>query len=263
MTFRLFEFEDKTWLPGIIREGMTDYLRFILNSGNFYEPVSPLIMQLLQQTSTTQVIDLCSGGGGTIEQIQKNLQQKYQQQVPFMLTDKFPNINAYQFIQKKTAGKVSYISSSVDAANVDPSLKGVRTIFSAFHHFDKDTARQVIKNAVDAKQAIGIFDGGDKNLFMIVAIIILHPLVFILCTPFFRPFKWSRLLFTYIIPVIPLCTVWDGIVSITRLYSPQQLLDIVTSVDSTGYCWKAGKAKNKCGMHITYLVGYPVPVLAQ
>jgi hypothetical protein len=258
MKFRLFEFEDKAWLPENIRGGMTDYLRFILNSGNFYEPISPLIMHLLTQTSSEQVIDLCSGGGGTIEQIQKNLQEKYQQQIPFMLTDKFPNINAYQFIQKKTAGKVNYVSLPIDASNVDASLKGVRTIFSAFHHFDKGTARQVIKNAVEAKQAIGIFDGGDKNLLMIAAIIILHPIVFILCTPFFRPFKWSRLLFTYIIPIIPFCTVWDGIVSITRLYSPQQLLNIANTVESKGYCWKAGKEKNKYGMHITYLAGYPL-----
>jgi len=229
-----------------------------LNTGNFYEPVSPLIMQLLQQTSSTQVIDLCSGGGGTIEQIQKNLLEKYYQQVPFVLTDKFPNINAYRFIQKKTVGKVNYVSMPVDASNVDASLKGVRTIFSAFHHFDKDMAKQVIENAVEARQAIGIFDGGDKNVFIILAIIILHPIVFILCTPFFRPFKWSRLLFTYIIPIIPFCTVWDGIVSITRLYSPKQLLNIASTVDSKGYSWNAGKEKNKYGMNITYLTGYPL-----
>jgi len=186
------------------------------------------------------------------------LQEKYCQQVPFVLTDKFPNIGAYQFIQKKTSGKVSYVSLPVDAANVDLSLKGVRTIFSAFHHFDKGTARQVIKNAVEANQAIGIFDGGDKNLLMIAAIIFVHPIVFIFCTPFFRPFKWSRLLFTYIIPLIPFCTVWDGVVSITRLYSPQQLLNIANAVDSKGYCWKAGKEKNKFGMQITYLAGYPL-----
>lgn len=263
MKFRLFEFEDKTWLPAIIREGMTDYLRFILNSGNFYEPVSPLILQLLQQTSCTQVVDLCSGGGGTIEQIQKNLQQQYYQDVKFILTDKFPNVNAYQFIQNKTGGKVDYIALPVDAAKVDPSLKGVRTIFSAFHHFDKPTAREVIQNAVDDKQAIGVFDGGDKNIFIILAIIILHPIVFFLCTPFFRPFKWSRLLFTYIIPLIPLFTIWDGIVSINRLYSPQQLLHIANSVDSIGYCWKSGKVKNKYGMQIAYLMGYPAPVLQQ
>jgi hypothetical protein len=258
MSFRLFEFEDKHWLPKNIREGMTDYLRFILNTGNFYEPVSPLIVQLLKETLSAQVIDLCSGGGGTVEQIQKNIEQEYQRSVPFVLTDQFPNINAYEFLEKKTAGKISYISVPVNSASVDSRFTGVRTIFSAFHHFDNSTGKQVIKNAVEAKQAIGIFDGGDKNIFIILAIIMLHPIVFILFTPFFRPFKWNRLLFTYIIPVIPLFTIWDGIVSITRLYSPQQLLSMATCIDGTGYCWKAGKLKNKYGMGITYLIGYPV-----
>lgn len=258
MKFRFFEFEDMPWLPKIIRDGMTDYLRLILNNGNLYEPVSPLILQLLQHTGAKQGIDLCSGGGGSVEQIQKNIQQKYQQQIPFTLTDKFPNINAYQFIKKKTNGKINYFSLPVNAAQVDPSLKGVRTIFSAFHHFDKQAATQVISNAVAAKQGIGIFDGGDKSIFFILAILLLHPIAFILFTPFLRPFKWSRLLFTYIIPVIPLCTIWDGIISITRLYTPQQLLNIAASVNNKDYCWQAGKQKNKFGMNITYLLGYPV-----
>ena len=258
MKIRLFEFEDKAWLPENIRAGMTDYLRFILNGGNFYEPVSSLIMELVQKTAAVKVIDLCSGGGGTIEQIQKNIEEQYYRQLPFVLTDKFPNVNAYQFLQNKTGGKISYIPMPVNAATVDPSLNGVRTIFSAFHHFDDDTATAVIKNAVTAKEAIGIFDGGDKNVFFIVAIIILHPIAFILFTPFFRPFTWRRLFFTYVIPIIPFCTIWDGIVSVTRLYSPKQLLGIATNINTTDYCWKAGKVKNKFGMHITYLVGYPI-----
>ncbi|MBC7509684.1 MAG: class I SAM-dependent methyltransferase [Ferruginibacter sp.] len=258
MKLRLFEFEDMEWLPKNIRDGMTDYLRFILNSGNFYEPVSPLIVQLLQHTGSKQGIDLCSGGGGTVEQIQKNIQKKYQQQVPFILTDKFPNINAYNFIQKKTDGKITYFSMPVHAAKVHPSLKGVRTIFSAFHHFDKQAAAQVIDNAVSAREGIGIFDGGDKNIFFILAIIILHPVAFFLFTPFLRPFKWSRLFFTYVIPVIPLCTIWDGVISVIRLYTPQQLLGIAANVNNIDYRWQAGKQKNKFGMNITYLLGYPV-----
>lgn len=253
----LFEFEDKAWLPAIIREGMTDYLRFILNSGNFYEPVSPLILQLLKATGSSELIDLCSGGGGTIEQIQKNMQQKYTMQLPFMLTDIFPNIPAYEFIQHKTDGKISYCPSPVNAAKVDVSLKGSRTIFSAFHHFDTPTAKQVLQDAVSAGEGIGIFDGGDKNIFFIMAMVLLHPIAFFLFTPFFRPFKWSRLLFTYIIPVIPLCTVWDGIISVTRLYQPHQLLQLATGINNTNYCWQAGKVKNKYGMHITYILGYP------
>ena len=63
---------------------------------------------------------------------------------------------------------------------------------------------------------------------------------------------------TYIIPVIPLCTIWDGIASVTRLYTPQQLLNIANSVDSNSYHWQAGKKRNKFGMQITYLIGYPL-----
>lgn len=253
----LFEFEDKTWLPATIREGMTDYLRFILNSGNFYEPVSPLLVQLLQETNSLKVIDLCSGGGGTIVQVQKNIQHKYALAVPFMLTDIFPNIPAYEFIEHKTDGQVSYCSTPVNAVKVAPALKGVRTIFSAFHHFDTPTATQVIQDAVSAREGIGIFDGGNKSIFFIVAMVLFHPIAFFLFTPFFRPFKWSRLLFTYVIPVIPLLTVWDGIVSVTRLYQPHQLLQMASDVNNENYCWQAGKVKNKYGMHITYLLGYP------
>lgn len=257
MELNLFEFEDKAWLPPTIRKGMLDYLAFTLNRGNFYEPVAPLIVQLMQQTNAGSIIDLCSGGGGTIEQLQKTIYEKYQLQIPFVLTDIFPDEDAYKLIQYKTGGKVTYYSLPVNAVQVPGILKGTRTIFSAFHHFNKSTAVQVIKNAVAAKEGIGVFDGGNKNLFFMAIITMLHPIGFIFFTPFLRPFKWSRLLFTYIIPIIPLCTMWDGIVSIIHLYQPQQLLKIATIADDKNYKWQTGKVKNKYGMHITYLLGYP------
>jgi hypothetical protein len=258
MNNRLFEFEDQAWLPAVIREGMTDYLRFILNSGNFYDPVSPLLLQLLEATRSHNIIDLCSGGGGTIQQVQKNLEQQYSRQVSFTLTDKFPNIPAYEFIQQQSGGSISYSPSPVDASSVNSNLKGVRTIFSAFHHFNEATATNVIQDAVRAREGIAVFDGGDRNIFFAIAIFVLHPIAFLLFTPFFKPFKWSRILFTYIIPLIPFCTVWDGIVSVTRLYQPQQLLQIAKQTSETGYSWQAGKVKNRYGMKITYLLGYPL-----
>jgi hypothetical protein len=257
MTIRLFEFEDQRWLPAVIRDGMTDYLRFIFSKGNFYEPVDSLITELLQATGSDKIIDLCSGGGGAIAQVQENIDKKYSLRVPVVLTDLFPNKPAYEFIQQETRGQITFIGHPVNAANVTPSLKGIRTIFSAFHHFDEDTARQVIQDAVKANEGIGIFDGGDKNLLFALAIVILHPLAFFFLTPFFMPFKWSRLLFTYLIPVIPFCTIWDGVVSVLRLYQPRQLLALANTIANNHYSWRSGKIKNSYGMRITYLVGYP------
>lgn len=252
----LFEFEDLPGFPAVIRQGMTDYLRFIFNTANLYKPITPILAQGLEKTNSRTVIDLCSGSGGPVEQIQKNLSENLKKDVWFVLTDKFPNLPAYKFFKKKTHGKISCSETGVDAMQVPANLNGFRTMFSGFHHFNTQQGQRVLKNAVEARQGLAIFDGGDKNIFIILAMLILHPLIFLFCTPFFRPFRLSNIIFTYLIPIIPFCTLWDGIVSITKLYSPKELLQMGKSA-GPDYHWRAGKTKNRFGMSIAYLIGYP------
>jgi len=253
----LFEFEDLAWFPGTIRESMTDCLRFIVKILQLYTPIIPLIKEGLQKTSSDTIIDLCSGGGGAMEQIQKELNRNSEKQTKIFLTDKFPNINAFELIAEKSAGTISFCSLSVDAANVPGTMKGFRTIFSAFHHFNKPFAKSVIQSAVNANQGIGIFDGGEHGAFAIIGLILIHPFIFFFCTPFFKPFRLSRIIFTYIIPIIPFCQIWDGVISIVRLYTPEELLQMAHEVSTENYFWKSGKVKNNLGIHVTYLLGYP------
>ena len=253
----LFEFEDLSWFPNTIRESMMDCLCFIIKIFNIYQPIMPLILEGLQKTDSKQIVDLCSGGGGAMEQISQNINRQSDNKIQIVLTDKFPNVNAFQLLATKSKGDISFLETSIDASNVPSTLLGFRTIFSAFHHFSKPFAKSVIQNAVYAKSGIGIFDGGDKNIFIIIGLILIKPFIFIFCTPFFKPFRFSRLFFTYLIPIIPVCQIWDGIVSIIRLYKPNELLKVATEVDTETYCWRAGKVKNKFGMQVTYLIGYP------
>lgn len=252
----LFEFEDLAWFPNTIRESMTDYLRYLITKVDFYRPIVPLIIEGMKRSHAKQVIDLCSGGGGAIEQIQNKLKLLSDTEIKIILTDKYPNTSAYEFLKTKTNGAISFLDTAVDAAQVPSTLKGFRTIFSGFHHFDRSFAKAVLKNAVDAKSGIGIFDGGNKNILAIAAILVVHPIVFFFFTPFFKPFRFSRLFFTYIIPIIPFCTIWDGIVSIIRLYKPNELLQIASEVEPDTYHWSSGK-KSKYGLNVTFLVGYP------
>jgi len=237
---------------------MTDYLRYLITKVDFYRPIVPLIIKGMHKTNTNLVIDLCSGGGGAIEQIQNELSIQSENKINIILTDKYPNASAYKYLSAKTKGAISFLDTSVDAADVPATLKGFRTIFSGFHHFDNSFAKSVLKNAVDANSGIGIFDGGNKNILAILAILIVHPIVFFFFTPFFRPFRFSRLFFTYIIPVIPFCTVWDGIVSIIRLYKPNELLNIANEVEPENYQWRSGNLRSKFGLNVTFLIGFPV-----
>ncbi|MFK7798226.1 MAG: hypothetical protein AB8E82_12285, partial [Aureispira sp.] len=76
-------------------------------------------------------------------------------------------------------------------------------------------------------------------------------------TPFIRPFSLLRLLFTYLIPIIPICVWWDGIVSAFRTYSVAEMQDLVQALNnSTSYDWDIGEKKGKLNK-ILYLIGTP------
>jgi len=60
----LFEFEDLSWFPDIIRRGGTDYLRYFLIRSHLYRPAAGLILKTLKKTGHDRIIDLCSGGVG-------------------------------------------------------------------------------------------------------------------------------------------------------------------------------------------------------
>jgi hypothetical protein len=83
----------------------------------------------------------------------------------------------------------------------------------------------------------------------------LMPFVF---TPLIRPFRWSRLLCTYVLPIIPLVLLFDGVVSCLRTYRPQELREIVKKLSGIEYQWEAGEYSRASGqVPITYLIGHP------
>ena len=255
---RLFEFEDLSWFPNSIREAMTDHLRLYLAMLDFYQPITPMLAEVLREARSDRIVDLCSGGGGAIEVIRKNITEETGKDVRITLTDKYPNVNAFELISVRTNGSITYATESVDATSVPQSLEGIRTMFSAFHHFDEVTAKAIIKDAVNSRVGVAFFDGYDRNILVMLGIIFSHPFTFFFLTPFIKPVRLSRFVFTYLLPIIPLCTIWDGVVSILRLYKPGDLQRMANEVASEGYVWKSGFRRNKYGIGVAYLIGYPI-----
>ncbi len=88
---------------------------------------------------------------------------------------------------------------------------------------------------------------------------LLVPLMVLLTTPLIRPFRWSRLFWTYLIPVVPLTSLFDGLVSCMRTYSAQELRELAEGAGTKTYLWEIGELKRTAGLiRITYLVGVPV-----
>ena len=77
-------------------------------------------------------------------------------------------------------------------------------------------------------------------------------------TPFIRPFRWSRLLWTYLVPLVPFAVLFDGLVSCLRTYRVEELRDLTARLEANDYDWDIGTVKNTAGpIPITYLIGVP------
>ena len=252
----LFEFEDLDWFPQVVRMGMMDFLRHLITWLNFYGPVAPVIKDTLERSGEQKLLELCAGGGGGVMKLRENL-QRLDCQPEIILSDLYPNLSSYEELKSASHGQVDFISYSVNALDVPPVQKGMRLLFSSFHHFKPEQAKEILRDAVRKNVAIGVFDSGNKNVFAILAIILLQPVIFFLVTPFFKPFRWSRLFFTYVLPLIPVCTVWDGCVSMMRLYTLNDMNTLTNEIAAKNYIWKTGQVMNSMGATVNYLVGYP------
>ena len=260
---QLIEIEDQSWCPAAVRDGLTDYLQFISDRTEPYAAAARLLADALRVPTDDRanqvpapVVDLGSGAGGPWRRLVRRLRDAGVP-VRVRLTDLHPNVDAFDQLARETDGAVSGEPRAVPADAVPDDLPGFRTIFTAFHHFSPPAARRVLANAVARGQGIAVFESTTRNTLCLL-VMLLVPHVVWLVTPFIRPFRWSRLLLTYVLPVIPTVAFVDGVVSCLRTYTPDELRELAESVDgASGYVWTAGHAGGG-PIPMTYLLGQPV-----
>jgi hypothetical protein len=258
----LFELEDQSWFPAVLRDAGTAYLRLAADLTGQPSYMAPKLARLLRASGSTRLIDLCSGGAGPVPAVIDHLKAKEGIDATAVLTDLYPNVKSLEAVAARSAGQVEVHEGPVDATDMPESLTGCRTLFNALHHFRPTDARRILQSAVDDRQPIATFDVSERTVPFLVGMLFAW-LVFLLVCPFLRPFDWRWLVFTYLIPVIPLFIVWDGFVSGLRTYSVSELEGLIASIDGESFEWEVGQVKiGSQPAHVTYLLGRPQAVAA-
>lgn len=260
----LFEWEDQSWLPKVFRDFITDHLR-LAQSSRVRRPMNrdtaERLAKLLEHSGDKRIIDLCAGAGGPLLKVHRILEQDLGVKAEVVLTDLYPNVEAFK--RREAEGdRVSARYESTSAFDVPQELSGVRTLFTALHHFRPEGARRILTDAVRKRQAIAVFEPQERTLRSLAAVTIMVLQLSFLYTPRVGPLTPQRFFFTYIIPLAPLIFLWDGIVSCLRTYSVQELRKLTEEVDSRGYDWEVGRFEHPgpFGLPLTtfYLLGTPV-----
>jgi len=249
---QLFEFEDQSWCPAVLRNAVTGYLRLLVAVSGQARPVVPVLAELLRATGETSILDLCSGSGGMAPQLAGGLAaQGLSPRI--VMSDLYPDPEGLGRLADGSNGRIEFLDSPLDATAVPAELPGLRTMFNAFHHFPPDQAREVLAAAARSGRPIAIVEFLQRSPFTLSGVFF-SPFLILFVAPFLRPFRWQVLLFTYVLPLIPLMVWWDGLVSWLRVYSLADLRAMAASVGVPGYGWEAGSWRVG-PVYVTYLVG--------
>ncbi|HZD50767.1 MAG TPA: hypothetical protein VE178_18625 [Silvibacterium sp.] len=251
------EINDHPALPEYLRNLVTDALQSVWDFGNSYNSILGPLLDAMECAGTREVLDLCSGGGGPWRRLARESLVEKAPAIAVRLTDKYPNRGAFGRAEAESS-LLCFESSPVDATGIPEHLQGFRTIFSSFHHFGPETAGKILRDAMDKRRGVGIFELATRSAKTMLTLCLIPPLTWIL-TPVKLPFRWSRLFWTYVIPMVPFVLFYDGIASCLRAYSHKELEEMIRPLRRADYKWEIGEERSGF-LPVTYLLGYPVTV---
>jgi hypothetical protein len=258
---QFMELHDQPWFPSFLRDFVTDDLQLILHLTYDYRVIVPRLRSALERTNSRRVLDLCSGAGGPWPWLAGSLSGDGSER-KVCLTDKYPNHDAQALARAAGQGTLDYDLRSVDARNVPAGMQGFRTLFTAFHHFPPEQARRILRDAATKGEGIGVFELPGRHLPTLL-LTFLVPVADVLLVPFLRIRRGERLrallprlLWMWLIPVVPLVLWFDGLVSCLRAYSTAELKALTTGLDPS-YTWEIGEENRTFwSLPVTYLIGY-------
>lgn len=263
---QLFEFEDFTWFPSTFRSTMTKLIVVMHKLLGTKEVIASLITEVRKRNNFSKIVDLGSGSGGIMPMVINYLNESAKEnEIELLLTDLHPNKEFVAQFNNKNYKNIVYSNSSLDAANYTNKSNDLKTMMNSFHHMQPKMARNILKNAQENEQPILIYEMAENKMpFLIwllllpISLTILVLMTFFLL-PFVKPLNWKDVLFTYIIPLVPLFYAWDGQASMPRMYSFKDVKEELLPVATENYKWEINVAKKENGKSLGYYVlGLPM-----
>ncbi len=262
---QLFEFEDQSWFPGWLRTCMTNLIVVMHGVFGTKEVLGNLIAKGLKKTGDKSIVDLCSGAGGAMPDVLNELKNKHELDgIRLTMTDLYPNVDAVKKFNSPDQPHIEYYSDPVNATDFSTAPAGFKTMINCFHHMRPAQAKQILKTAQDNQQALLIYDMGDSKMPILLwwLLLPLSLLIMIVMTLFItlkvRPLTWQQIVFTYLIPIIPIFFAWDGQASMPRLYSQEDMDELLKGMETDAYTWEKGEIQGKKKWQTgTYLLGLP------
>lgn len=218
MTLFLFEFMDHPRTPRILRETLLDVLDYCNSDFRpYYREIAQEISEIARERDLTTIVELGAGYAPLTSELAK-LNRKDLTLIP---CDLYPETTPWKTLVSQFGERVQPIYEPVDlTVRQDWPEKTVLVLCATLHHIPPAIRRATLKTLHDSAHCILIFEPIRKTPFSMF--LVLFALIPALLTPAFRfnrPGRLRRVLFCWLLPIVPLMFVWDGLVSCLRQWS--------------------------------------------
>lgn len=235
---------------------MTGYLQKAITMSRPYSSAASAIAELLRTRQTAEVVDLGSGAGGPWPELRDAIEALGVEGVSVLLTDLHPNSEAVERLG--ATGSVRYHPEPVSALAVPTGWKGIRTMFTALHHFSPTEVRSILESARRDNVGFAAFEATHRSVKGLLATLAI-PLLVLVLIPRIRPVRWQTLIFTYLIPIIPVAIWWDGVASTLRTYRASEVEHLARGLgDETYEVRVSERAVEGLSLPVLQVIGRPV-----
>ncbi|KAI0477361.1 hypothetical protein GGR56DRAFT_404677 [Xylariaceae sp. FL0804] len=158
----------------------------------------------------------------------------------FILTDLHPHKTAWDAAARNSP-HLSYVEQPVDATDAPMGLirdlvqnERVFRLFNlAFHHFDDELARRILRNTVETSDGFGIFELQSRDPSSVLTCCLFGVFIMLLAPVFY----WHSphiLFFVWCLPIVPFVLVFDGVVSALRTRTPDEVEALLRTCGAKG-----------------------------
>jgi len=257
MRRQAFEFMDLPQTPRCLRDSIVESLGNAIRWSGVYKNATTVFSEFCANLQSDKLLELCSGSGEPAAILLDTLNKQGKKLPCFFISDLFPVNSKMEKVVEQFPDNIKAIKTPIDALSVPDSIPhSARVIISSLHHFTPDQARSILRDSAEKGKPIFILEPMRRRLMSVLKLGFFFFLSIMLNPIFSKRKRLLKVMLTYPIPLIPLMGMWDGGISVMRVYSEKELMALTSIIDAN-FQWKFHNIPVAWGGSISVFVGKP------
>lgn len=254
-----FEVNDLENAPPFVREMIVETLSRTLRWGRMLHNLVPPFRRFLKASGATEVLDLCAGAAGPATILASEMRRSGEVPPRFLMTDLYPRIEAWEEARAEHPESIDFVREPVDATHIPQSLAEgrARVMINALHHFPPHLAKAIFADAVKSSTGIFVSEAFERNPLRFAIPMAPAALLALAANPILtKRDRLAKAALTWFSPVALGIGTWDGVISSLRMYTEQDLREMVEPLGDS-FTWEFGYYRFMPFGKGTYFFGVP------